>query len=104
MENLMPFLKARSGAVIEPLEQRIAPASLININDFGTAVHGSPLRLDANSATTDIPAGLSTASSGGSFLLYVEKGSALVFTTDLNNNGQVDFNEITGIAAGDGCG
>lgn len=86
-------------AMVEPLEQRIAPAALI---DFGTAVHSSPLRLDADATTPDIPAGLSTSGTGGAFLLYVEKGSALVFTTDLNANGQVDFNEITGISAGEG--
>src|SRR6185369_9956678 len=38
----------------------------------------------------------------GVYMLFVEKGSALVFTTDFNNNNQVDFNEITGIAASDG--
>ncbi len=35
-------------------------------------------------------------------MLYVEKGQAMVFTTDLNANNKVDFNEITGIAAGNG--
>lgn len=97
MERISPLHYSRRHS-IEPLEARIAPAALL---DFGTAVHGSPLRLDAD-PTTSTPAGLSTSAQGGAFLLYVEKGSALVFTTDLNNDGQVDFNEITGIAAGDG--
>ncbi len=43
-----------------------------------------------------------TGARSGTYLLLVQKGEALVFTTDLNNNGQVDYNEITGIAAGDG--
>ena len=38
----------------------------------------------------------------GEYLLFVEQGNALVFLTDLNGNGQVDFNEITGISAGNG--
>ena len=33
----------------------------------------------------------------GTYLMFVEKGQALIFTTDFNNNGQIDFNEITGI-------
>ena len=81
------------GSRIEPLEQRIAPA--LAINHLVTAVAGSPLALHAGDM-------LSTASVGGAYLLFVEKGDAIVYTTDLNNNFQVDFNEITGIAAGDG--
>src|SRR6185369_4512710 len=47
--------------------------------------------------------GLGTATeNSGTYLLYVEQGQCLVFTTDFNNNGSVDFNEITGISAGDG--
>ncbi|MDB6154320.1 MAG: repeat-containing protein, partial [Chthoniobacteraceae bacterium] len=45
---------------------------------------------------------LSTSEAGGSYLLFIEKGSAVIYTTDLNGNNQVDFNEITGISAGDG--
>jgi hypothetical protein len=81
------------GSRIEPLEQRIAPA--LAINHLVAAVAGSPLALHAGDM-------LSTSSVGGAYLMYVEKGDAIVFTTDLNNNFQVDFNEITGIAAGDG--
>ncbi|MEA3210007.1 MAG: large repetitive protein [Chthoniobacter sp.] len=80
------------------MEQRIAPAILTG---FTQASHGSAIPLDAD-PSTPYARGLSTSTNGGSYLLYVEKGSALVYTTDLNNNGQVDFNEITGIAAGDG--
>jgi hypothetical protein len=98
MKSSVELLSSRR-ALIEPLEHRIAPAIL---TDFGGASHGSALRLDADPGTA-APAGLSTGVNGsGSYLLFVEKGSALVFTTDLNANGQVDFNEITGIAAGDG--
>ena len=79
---------------VEPLESRIAPAGLPITNVVG-AVVGSPIPLHAGDL-------LSTSALGGSYLLFVESGSALVYTTDLNHNNQVDFNEITGIAAGDG--
>ncbi len=79
---------------IEPLEQRIAPAALA-INRFVDATEGSRLELQAGDM-------LSTGGAGGSYLLFVEKGNAIVFTTDLNNNDQIDFNEITGISAGNG--
>src|SRR5688572_25795479 len=90
---------------IEPLEARIAPASLITSAKFVPALIGSPILLHAGDVlttggSTPIP-GVGTVGSG-TYLLYVEKGDALIFTTDLNNNGVVDFNEITGIAAGDG--
>ncbi|MEA3188587.1 MAG: hypothetical protein QOD99_2417, partial [Chthoniobacter sp.] len=80
--------------MIEPLEQRIAPAGLLNESGFTTAVINSTILVTAGH-------GLSTSNTGGSYLLYVEQGQALVFTTDLNHNNQVDFDEITGIAAGD---
>lgn len=79
---------------VELLEDRIAPATL-NPASFHSAPVGSPILLEAGE-------GLSTSNSGGAYLLYVEKGQALVFTTDLNANGQLDANEITGIAAGNG--
>ena len=83
-------------AAIEPLESRIAPASVIASAHWETATFGAPIALHAGD-------GLSTAgANAGTYLLYVEKGDALVFLTDLNNNGNVDFNEVTGIAAGDG--
>ena len=84
----------RHRGCIEPLEQRIAPAALA-ITRQVAAVVGAPLQLHAGDV-------LSTSQAGGAYLLFVEKGNAVVFTTDLNNNQQVDFNEITGIAAGDG--
>ena len=55
----------------------------------------APLQLHAGDV-------LSTSQAGGTYLLFVEKGNAVVYTTDLNNNQQVDLNEITGISAGDG--
>lgn len=80
---------------LETLEQRIAPAGL-NPAAFKAAPAGSQILLHAGE-------GIGTASGdSGSWLLYVEKGQALVFTTDLNGNGKVDPNEITGISAGDG--
>lgn len=80
--------------MIEALESRIAPAALGIVN-VKAAVIGTPLTLNAGDM-------LSTSEIGGSYLLFVEKGTAVVYTTDLNNNDQIDFNEITGISAGDG--
>ena len=84
----------RHRGCIEPLEQRIAPAALA-ITRQVAAVVGAPIQLHAGDV-------LSTSQAGGAYLLFVEKGNAVVYTTDLNNNQQVDFNEITGISAGDG--
>ena len=85
---------------IEPLESRIAPASLgatpvLNESAFHSVSSGTPMLVQAGQ-------GLSSVEGGGAYYLYVLKGTALVFTTDFNNNKQVDFNEITGIAASDG--
>lgn len=79
---------------LEALEERIAPAGLSGIN-FQAASAGTSILLNAGQ-------GLATGENSGSYMMYVEQGQALVFTTDLNGNGQVDFNEITGIAAGNG--
>src|SRR5690242_4976108 len=81
---------------LEVLEARIAPASAIATAKFIPAVVGGATLLHAGQ-------GLGTATeNSGTYLLYVEQGDCIVFTTDFNNNGAVDFNEITGIAAGDG--
>lgn len=80
--------------LLESLELRIAPAGLSGI-DYKAITLGSPQLLKAGQ-------GLSTADGAGSYILAVEKGQALIFTTDLNGNNQFDPNEITGIAAGDG--
>ena len=81
--------------LIEPLEARIAPA-LTGV--FAPAPVNTAILLDSDPNTT-APQGL-TASEDSTFLIYIESGSALVFTKDLNFNNRVDFNEITGIAAG----
>ncbi|HEV7405914.1 MAG TPA: VCBS repeat-containing protein [Chthoniobacteraceae bacterium] len=101
--------------IIEALESRIAPAAvaapLPTIKDaelawdknqftdrhFVTAVTNTPLLLTAGQVLTT-----GAGARSGQYLMFVQKGTAEVFTTDLNNNGQVDYNEITGIAAGDG--
>lgn len=98
--------------LIEPLEARIAPAVILpTIRDAELAYDKDPFGNNKfKFAAVDTPillrAGdvLSTADAAraGTYLLFVEKGQMMVFTTDLNNNGSVDFNEITGIAAGDG--
>jgi hypothetical protein len=86
-------------AIIEALEARIAPAVLPPITSahFVKATIGAPIELHAGDllTTTGVP-------NSGSYLLFVEQGNALVFFTDLNNNKSVDFNELTGISAGDG--
>lgn len=92
------ILSRKPSAQVEPLEQRIAPAVLVNLVPVTL---GTPQLLDANPATDAIPQGI-TQGLNGPILLYVEKGSALIFTNDYNGNNIVDFNEITGIAAGDG--
>src|SRR5450432_2609045 len=94
MNNSLSSMLKPSSNLIEPLEQRIAPA----LAGFTSVVAGSALLLQAGTNH----AGLATSISGGIPLIYVTQGQALVFTTDLNGNGQVDFNEITGIAAGNG--
>jgi len=82
---------------IEVLEQRIAPAAIVPLNEAGFR------QASAGANLLHAGEGISTGGAGsGQYLLYVEKGTALVFITDLNNNSQVDPNEITGIAAGDG--
>lgn len=89
---------------LEPLEARIAPAAASAYpllpseqSHFVAAHFGAPILVKTGQILS------TTGQAGsGSYLLYVEKGEALVFFTDLNNNNQVDFNEMTGIAAGDG--
>ena len=79
---------------LELLEPRIAPAALAGV-DYKAITFGEQY-LTAGQ-------GLSTSQGGtGSLVLAVEKGEAVVFTTDLNGNNRFDPNEITGVAAGDG--
>lgn len=94
--------KSRSNS-LEILEARIAPAALLP--DPTTAAGRAKYITPTLGLPTLVTAGevLSTGGpNSGAYLLYVEKGSALVFFTDLNNNKEVDFNELTGIAAGNG--
>lgn len=79
---------------LETLEERIAPAALSGVN-WKPASFDAPIPLKAGE-------GLSDSASGGGYMLHVSAGQALVFLTDLNGNGQVDPNEITGISAGNG--
>ena len=88
-------LKPTAKHSIEVLEQRIAPAALIEAG-FKQASFGANLLHAGQGLTTGNGAG------SGQYLVYVEKGTAMVFITDLNNNSTVDPNEIMGIGAGDG--
>jgi hypothetical protein len=93
----------RSSAFLELLEERIAPA--IVEGGIAAAVAGTPILLGdgVDSQGRQLPRGLgSDVPYAGGYYLYVEKGQALVFTTDLNGDNNVDPNEITGIAAGNG--
>ncbi len=93
-------------SMIEPLEQRIAPASTATVTfgallpanpTFVTATAGGALLMKAGDVLT------TAAGGGGSYLLYVQAGEVLVHTTDLNSNNVVDFNEITGLSVGNGA-
>ena len=96
----MSRIKAYTSS-IEPLEARIAPAAVISYPKlidakWRAATVGTPIELHAGE-------GLSTlGDKAGSYLLFIEQGNALIFTTDYNNNNVVETNEITGIAAGNG--
>ena len=96
----MSRIKAYTSS-IEPLEARIAPAAVISFPKlidakWRAATVGTPIELHAGE-------GLSTlGDKAGSYLLFIEQGNALIFTTDYNNNNVVETNEITGIAAGNG--
>src|SRR6478735_3401333 len=87
---------------LEPLEARIAPAAVAgpllptSENNYVKATLGAPVEVKAGQVLS------TTGGSDGGYFLFVEQGNALVFFTDLNNNRQVDFNELTGISAGDG--
>lgn len=105
--------KKLSRHIIEALESRIAPAAVAlptiaqaelawDKNQFAdthfvTAVTNTPLLLHAGQVLTT-----GSGARSGQYLMFVQKGTAEIFTTDLNNNGQIDSNEITGVAAGDG--
>ncbi|MGC3990429.1 MAG: VCBS repeat-containing protein [Chthoniobacteraceae bacterium] len=95
------YNQLQSNGRVEILESRIAPAA--TFVDVTGHVGQTIVSATAN-APTLLHAGdtLSTSGSGGTYLMYVEQGTALVFNTDLNKNGVVDPNEITGIAAGNG--
>ena len=99
---------------LEILEARIAPAAIVALptikgaeraydldpqhdTHFVSAKTETPLLLKAGQVLTT---GIGARS--GTYLLFVEQGEALIFTSDFNNNKLVDFNEITGIAAGGG--
>lgn len=90
--------------LVEALESRIAPAALIDAavpNSIAAVTVGTPQLLDATHQGQ--PTTLATSNVGGSYLIHVDAGAALVFTTDHNGNGQFEFNEITGIALSDGA-
>ncbi len=88
-------------SLVESLEARIAPAALVTYPkpvdaEWIPLPLGTPIQLFAGQ-------GLSTLGDRqGSYLLFVEKGSVIVFTQDYDGDDTFDANEITGIAAGDG--
>ena len=99
---------------LEILEARIAPANAgvaatvrdaelsydldpLGSQSFVSTKTETPLLLKAGQVLTT-----GVGARSGTYLLFVEQGEALIFTSDFNNNKLVDFNEITGIAAGAG--
>jgi len=104
---------------IEVLESRIAPASVGGTGagaGTGTTTSSSAPFLPTNPAAyvpanfgapIEVHAGQVLTTGGfesGTYLAYVQQGEAFFYFTDLNNNKQVDYNELTGIAAGDNLG
>ena len=79
-----PGAKA-SGFFVEALEPRICPSAL----NFTTGATTTTLLDKGDTGTI------------GSDSIQVSSGSALVFVTDVNNNGMYDSGEITGIAVSD---
>ncbi len=84
---------------VEILEARIAPANTFLPSDPNAYIPATLGGLNLIHAGQVLSTG---GFDSGNYLLYVEKGDAFVFFTDLNNNTQIDFNEITGISASDG--
>ena len=99
---------------LEILEARIAPANAgtpitiqeaelaydldpIHSQNFVSTKTETPLLLKAGQVLTT-----GVGARSGTYLLFVEQGEAIIFTSDFNNNKLVDYNEITGIAAGAG--
>ncbi len=101
MNRTPSSLPMPSSILVEALEPRIAPAGLLNESKFTSITLGTPILLDASGGPNDFQ-GLTTGSGpySGSYLLYLTTGKALIFTTDLNGDGQFEPNEITGIALG----
>jgi hypothetical protein len=94
--------------MIEALESRIAPAAVGTLSlptnpvyrtvvAGGGSIGGTTLLLKAGDVLTTGSGG------GGSYLMFVSQGEILVHITDLNNDGQIESNEITGISVGAGA-
>lgn len=92
--SVPPVVVPAEPQLVEALEIRLAPSGLSGV-DWKPVTFDTPILLNAGQ-------GLATSTQGGAYLMHVQSGQALVFVTDLNNNGQFDPNEITGIAAGNG--
>ena len=101
MNRTPSSLPTPSAILVEALEPRIAPAGLLNESKFTSITLGTPIVLDASGGANDFQ-GLTTGSGpySGSYLLYLTTGKAIVYTTDLNGDGQFEPNEITGISLG----
>ena len=83
---------ARSSRLfLESLESRIAPAGLAGINYIDVTL-GTPQLLKAGQGLK----------ANGVYLMAVTQGEALIYTTDVNGSNQFDYNDITGISAGNG--
>ncbi len=91
---------AASTLFVEALEPRIAPAGLLNEAKFTSVTAGGTILLDASDPNGFQGITTGTGGGSGSYLLYITAGKALVYTTDINGDHQLESNEITGISAG----
>ncbi len=78
-----------------PAQYSVLPDGTVQSN-YVQATLGGPVEVHAGQVLT------TGGYESGTYLAYVQQGDALFFFTDLNNNKQIDFNELTGISAGDG--
>jgi hypothetical protein len=117
----MPSFHSSLVSSIEVLESRIAPAALLLGQDFNPKNAAATAGLDTTDATAvgatkayALKAGQSivldlnsngkadTPAKGDLNLVNITGGKALIFLTDLNNDGKFQTNEITGLAVSDG--
>jgi hypothetical protein len=86
-----PKMTRPARSFLESLESRIAPAGLAGITYIDVTL-GTPQLLTAGHGLK----------ANGVYLMAVTQGEALIYTTDVNGSNKFDYNDITGISAGNG--